>query len=132
MQLFLTFILCLFVSAALLAADKDKNSPSKSSGSGSSSKTTISKDKLIGAWELDDNSSLGLKGTVYEFTKDKVTMSFKKVRASGSYTLDGDKLHWTMGQGSVVTESLPTTITKLTDKEMVLEVKDSKITLTKK
>ncbi len=127
-QLSYTIVLCLIVSAGLLAADK--SSASKSSGSGS--KTAISKDKLIGSWELDDNSSLGLKGTVYEFTKDKVTMSFKKVRASGSYTLDGDKLHWTMGQGSVVTESQPTTITKLTDKEMVLEVKDSKITLTKK
>jgi uncharacterized protein (TIGR03066 family) len=145
MQLSFTVLMCSVLTATLVAVDKDKNSGSKSSSSASKSsssasssksdskKDTISKDKLIGAWELDDNGQLGLKGTTYEFTKDRVTMTFKKVNASGNYALDGDKLHWKLGQGSVVTESRPMNITKLTDKEMVVEIEGgSKATFTKK
>jgi uncharacterized protein (TIGR03066 family) len=138
-QLLVSAALCLSLSAALAAPEKSSG-PSKSSGSGSgskssgSSKDAVSKDKLIGAWEITEDSVLGAKGTGLEFTKDnKVIISEKKRKGSGTYTLDGKTLKWKLGAGGISVETPPMTIVKLTDKDLVIEdVAGQKTPLTRK
>jgi len=108
--------LFLTLAALPLQAQKDK-APKKDDKA-----AAVSKDKLVGTWEVTEPGTAGEKGVVYEFTKDKVTISSKgKKGLSGTFKLDGDKITWKVGTAGVAAESPPMTITKLTDKELVFE-----------
>jgi uncharacterized protein (TIGR03066 family) len=95
-------------------------------------KDKTNKEKIVGTWVLEkpDKPKGGLPpGATIEFTKDgKLKLSAKQdgkeISVEGTYSVDGDKLK-TTGQGPDGKEQTDTdTITKLTDKELV--IKDSK------
>jgi uncharacterized protein (TIGR03066 family) len=120
--------------AAVPQDKKDKKPPPKKDDKPAPG---IDKAKLVGVWEITDEGGGGAggKGAIYEFTKDgKAKVSApKKKGLEGTYTLDGDKLTWKVGLGDVKAESPPFKVTKVTDKELVLEGVDGKpITLTRK
>jgi len=89
------------------------------------------KEKIVGTWVLEkpDKPKNIPPGTTIEFTKNgKLKLSAKvdgkDINIEGTYSVDGDKLK-TTGQGPDGKEQTDTdTITKLTDKELV--IKDSK------
>jgi uncharacterized protein (TIGR03066 family) len=89
------------------------------------------KEKIVGAWVLEKPAApQGLPpGAVLEFTKDgklkfSATVNGKDVKGEGTYSVDGDKLKTVMKDESGQEHSDTDTITKLTDKELV--IKDSK------
>jgi uncharacterized protein (TIGR03066 family) len=89
------------------------------------------KEKIVGTWVLEkpaDPNGLPA-GTVFEFTKDgKVKVSAKvdgkDINLEGTYSVDGDKLKTVIKDSSGKEHSDTDTITKLTDKELV--IKDSR------
>jgi uncharacterized protein (TIGR03066 family) len=89
------------------------------------------KDKIVGTWVLkkDENPKSPPPGSILEFTKDgkmKFTAKIqdKEIKLEGTYSVDGDKLTTTMKTPDGKEMSDTDTITKLTDKELV--VKDGK------
>ena len=62
------------------------------------------------------------------------TISNKKKKGlSGTYKLDGETLTWKVGTAGVAAESPPSKITKLTDRDLILEdIAGQKTTLSKK
>jgi uncharacterized protein (TIGR03066 family) len=117
LQLLLTAGLVLGLAAAGRAEEKKDDKANK--------------DKIVGTWVLEKpEKPKGLPvGSTIEFTKDgKMKVSAKvegkDINIEGTYSVDGDKLK-TTGQGPDGKEQTDTdTITKLTDKELV--IKDSK------
>jgi uncharacterized protein (TIGR03066 family) len=108
--------------AGVSAADNKPKPPAKDAEK-EDKKAKIDKEKLIGAWEVTEDA-VGEKGTVFEFAKkDKITLSAKKKKAGldGTYKLDGDKLTWSVGMAGVKVDSPPMKVTKLNEKELVLE-----------
>jgi uncharacterized protein (TIGR03066 family) len=107
--------------AAALAVSAEAQSKPKPKDKGGS----VDKGKLVGTWELTENGTiLGDKGSTYEFTKDgKLNMKNKKGKGgTGTYKLDGDSITISYSlAGSPTATTPPLKVTKLTDKELVLD-----------
>jgi uncharacterized protein (TIGR03066 family) len=89
------------------------------------------KEKIIGVWEIDKATAPEQipPGTTVEYTKDGKMKIHAKVgemelKLEGTYSVDGDQLKTTMKGPDGKEMSDTDTITKLTDKEMV--IKDSR------
>jgi uncharacterized protein (TIGR03066 family) len=88
----------------------------------------VDKAKLVGTWELvkTDAKDAPPPGTLVEFTKDgklKVTVEVgeKKVTLNGTCSVDGDKLKTKMTTPDGQEHSDTDTITKVTDKQLLLK-----------
>jgi uncharacterized protein (TIGR03066 family) len=97
-------------------------------GTTSQAQDKIDKDKIVGTWELTKSTAKEgpPPGTTVEFTKDgklkfKVKVENKEITLEGTYTIDGDKLNTAMKTPDGKEQKDTDTITKLTDKEMVLK-----------
>ena len=116
LRLVLTTCLLLGLSAAAGAEDKKAEKSNK--------------DKIVGTWVLEkpETPKALPPGATLEFTKDgKLKLTGKvdgqDVNVEGTYSVDGDKLKTAVKDGDK--EQTDTdTITKLTDKELV--IKDTK------
>jgi uncharacterized protein (TIGR03066 family) len=104
--------------AASAADDADKDKKDKA----------VDKAKLVGTWELvkTDAKDAPPPGTLVEFTKDgklKITVEVgeKKVTLNGTYSVDGDKLKTKMTTPDGQEHSDTDTITKVTDKQLLLK-----------
>ena len=102
-----------FAASAAVADDKDK---------------AADKEKLVGTWELvkTDAKDAPPPGTLVEFAKDgklKITAAVgdKKITLNGSYSVEGDKLKTKMTTPDGKEISDTDTITKLTDKQLLLK-----------
>jgi uncharacterized protein (TIGR03066 family) len=89
------------------------------------------KEKIVGTWVLvkPETPKNLPRGSVLEFTKDgKLKFSAKlgdqDINLEGTYSVDGDKLKSAIKDQDGKEQSDTDTITKLTDKELV--IKDSK------
>jgi uncharacterized protein (TIGR03066 family) len=86
------------------------------------------KEKIVGTWVLEkpETPKNLPPGAVFEFTKDG-TLKFsakvdgKDVHGEGTYSVDGDKLKTAIKDPNGGEQSDTDTITKLTDKEMVIK-----------
>src|SRR5262249_55191986 len=119
LQLLLTAGLLLGLTVVCRAEEKkdDKDKPNK--------------EKIVGTWGLEkpETPKNLPPGSTLEFTKDgKLKFSAKvgdqAVNLEGTYSVDGDKLKTTLKDTDGKEQSDTDTITKLTDKELV--IKDSK------
>jgi uncharacterized protein (TIGR03066 family) len=113
----------LVLGLAIPALAESKPKPPAKDPEKDEKKVKVDKEKLVGAWEVTEDA-VGEKGVVFEFAKkDKITVSGKKKKGGleGAYKLDGDKLTWSVGLAGVKSESPPMKVTKLNDKELVLE-----------
>lgn len=108
----------LAVGLTLAAGAEQKGKPKDKDKSGS-----IDKGKLVGKWEVAEDGLLGDKGGTYEFTKDgKLSVKNKKGKGgSGTYKIDGDTLTMTYSLAGQSATTPPLKVTKLTDKELVLD-----------
>jgi uncharacterized protein (TIGR03066 family) len=109
----------LAVGLTVAAGAEQKGKPKDKDKSGS-----IDKGKLVGKWEVAEDGLLGDKGGTYEFTKDgKINMKNKKGKGgTGTYKIDGDTITISYSlAGSPTATTPPMKVTKLTDKELVLD-----------
>jgi uncharacterized protein (TIGR03066 family) len=88
----------------------------------------IDKDKIVGTWELTKSTAKDAPppGTTVEFAKDgkmkiKVKVENKEITLEGTYSIDGAKLNTALKTPDGKEQKDTDTITKLTDKEMVLK-----------
>jgi uncharacterized protein (TIGR03066 family) len=86
------------------------------------------KEMIVGTWVLkkDENPQGAPPGSVVEFTKDgklKFTAKIQgqEIKLERTYSVDGDKLTSTMKTPDGKEQTETDTITKLTDKELVLK-----------
>jgi uncharacterized protein (TIGR03066 family) len=92
--------------------------------------------KLVGKWEVTKSTGETPMGAVVEFTRDgklTATVSFdgKQIKFDGTYELKKDKLSVKLVHGEEKVNEV-FTVKKLTDDEMELEDKDSKVDTLKK
>jgi uncharacterized protein (TIGR03066 family) len=129
LQLLLTAGLVLGLAAAGRAEEKKDD------------KDKANKDKLVGTWVLEKpEKPKGLpSGATVEFTKDgKVKLTAKvegrDINLEGTYSVDGDKLKTTSKDQDGKEHTDTDTISKLTDKELVLKNSktDEELTFKKK
>jgi uncharacterized protein (TIGR03066 family) len=92
-------------------------------------------EKLVGKWEVTKSTGDTPVGAIVEFTKDgkitaNVTLDGKDVKLSGTYKLDGKKLHVALTLNEQKLEHDFTVAFK--DDEMTLEDEDKKVDTLKK
>jgi uncharacterized protein (TIGR03066 family) len=120
LRLALTAGLLLGLTALCRADDKKADKDAK-----------IDKDKIVGTWVLEkpETPKNLPPGTNLEFTKDgKLKLRAKSdgqsIEVDGTYSVEGDKLKTTAKDQDGKEQTDTDTITKLTDKELV--IKDSR------
>jgi uncharacterized protein (TIGR03066 family) len=101
--------------------------------------TDANKQKIVGTWEMVKSSEKsGLPpGSTVEFTKDgkmkiKAKVQDKELVVEGKYSIEGDKLVSSATGADGKEQKDTDTITKLTDKELVLKGSKGEVTEFKK
>jgi uncharacterized protein (TIGR03066 family) len=84
---------------------------------------------LVGKWQTTKDHKEAPAGTVIEFTKDgKMRVTLKKggkeENIAGVYTLEGDRIQYTLKLGETDEKKDPLTIKKITAEQLVLKGKE--------